>query len=126
MQTCFDLPRSRRLYALSCLGFWSACWCGLLFVGILAALVLHWPYLVILALPVFLFSQLAFIVQAFFFRCPLCGKLLFIQGWGPWHPARKRVLRGLGVASWVAVARDIVFHREFTCLHCGETCTVRV
>ena len=83
MQTCFDLPRSRRHYALSCLGFWSAYWCGLLFVGILAALVLHWPYLVILALPVFLFSQLAFIVLAFFFRCPLCGKLLFIQGWGP-------------------------------------------
>ena len=54
-----------------------------MFVGILAALVLHWPYLVILALPVFLFSQLAFIVLAFFFRCPLCGKLLFIQGWGP-------------------------------------------
>ena len=45
-----------------------------MFVGILAALVLHWPYLVILALPVFLFSQLAFIVLAFFFRCPVMRK----------------------------------------------------
>ena len=127
VHACFDLPRSRRLYVLSCLGVWSACWCGLLFVGMLAVLILRWPYLVVVALPVFFFSQLAFIVLAFFFRCPSCGKLLFIQGWGPWHPARNRVLIGfLGIASWVAVARDIVFHRKFTCIHCGETCAVGV
>src|SRR5205085_7997075 len=126
VHACFDLPRSRRLYALSCLGFWSACWCGLLFIGMVPAFVFGWPYLVIVALPIFLLSQLVFIVLAYFFRCPSCGKLLFIQGWGPWHPARKRVLADLGVASWIAVACDIAFHREFTCMHCGETCIVRV
>ena len=98
----------------------------MLFLGVIAPFVLRWPYLMMVALPVFFVSQLAFIVLAFFFRCPSCGKLLFIQGWGPWHPARKRVVIGfLGIASWVAVARDIVFHRRFTCLHCGETYTLR-
>ena len=47
--------------------------------------------------------------------------------WSPADaPGRKRALAGLSIASWVAVALEIVRRREFTCMHCGEICIVKV
>jgi len=47
--------------------------------------------------------------------------------WSPADaPGRKGVLAGPGIASWVAVALEIVRRREFTCMHCGEICIVKV
>jgi hypothetical protein len=49
---------------------------------------------------------------------------LLVQGFGPWHPARKMPLTG--IASWIVIAFEIARRREFTCLHCGERCTVKI
>jgi predicted RNA-binding Zn-ribbon protein involved in translation (DUF1610 family) len=119
-------PPSRGLYMLAWLGVWSTSWFAILCLGIIAIFAFRWPWLLMIALPTFLVSQIAFIALAFFFRCPSCGHFVFIQGWRPMHPARKRVLAGLGIASWIAVAVDIARNRQFTCMHCGERCTARV
>jgi hypothetical protein len=114
---------ARRLYAESWLIVWSSCWLALLFVGILVIFAFGWPWLVVIALPVFLISHLIAIVVAFRFRCPACHRRLLVQGFGPWHPARRILFPG--IASWIAVAFDIARHREFTWLHCRERSSVR-
>jgi hypothetical protein len=119
-----EQPVARSLYAESWLIVWSSCWLALLFVGIVAVFAFGWPWLLAIALPVFLISQLIAIAVAFRFRCPACDRRLLVQGFSTLHPARKVFLPG--VASWIAVAFDIARHRNFTCIHCGETCIVRV
>jgi len=119
-----EQPIARSLYVESWLIVWSSCWLAVLFVGVIAVLVFGWPWLVAVALPVFLFSQGIAIAFAFRFRCPVCDRRLLVQGFGPWHPARKILFPG--IASWIAVAFDIARHRKFTCLHCGEKCAVKV
>jgi hypothetical protein len=118
-----EQPIARSLYAESWLIVWSSCWLALLFVGIIAVFTFGWPWRLVIALPVFLVSQLIAIVVAFRFRCPACDRRLLVQGSSTLHPSAKALLPGL--ASWIAVAVDIVRHRDFTCMHCGERCIVR-
>ena len=117
-------PIARRLYAESWLIVWSSFWLAVVFVGIVAVLVSDWPWLVGVALPIFLVSQGVAMALAFRFRCPACHARLLVQGFRTLHPARKLLLPG--IASWIAVAFDIARHREFICMHCGEKCSVRV
>jgi hypothetical protein len=118
-----EQPTSRNLYAESWLIVWSSCWFAVSFLSMLAVLVFGWPWLVAIALPIFVISHAVAIAFAFRFRCPACGWRFFVQGFGPWHPARKIFFPG--IASWIAIAFDIAHHRRFTCLHCGETCTAK-
>jgi len=119
-----EQPIARSLYAESWLIVWSSFWLAVLFVGIIAALVFSWPWLVAIALPIFLVSQGIAIALAFRYRCPACHRRLLVQGFRTLHPVRNVLVPG--VASWVAVAFDIARHREFICMHCGEKCSVRV
>jgi hypothetical protein len=119
-----EQPIARSLYAESWLIVWSSCWLAVLFVGMIAVLFFGWPWLVIVPLPIFVISHGIAIAFAFRFRCPACDHRLLVQGFGPWHPARKILLPG--VASWIAVAFDIARPRECTCVHCGERFVVKV
>ena len=61
-----------------------------------------------------------------FLPLAIVSSLRLLQ-WSPADaPGRKGVLAGPGIASWVAVALEIVRRREFTCMHCGEICIVKV
>src|SRR5215831_8272943 len=71
-------------------------------------------------------NMFVFLPLAFSFRCPHCGGFVLVQDWRTLQPSRKRVLAPLGLASWVPVVFDIVLHHEFTCMHCGERCLVKV
>ncbi len=112
------------LYKTSWLAVWSLGWLVVLFAGMVAVLALHSAVVVAIALPVFLLSILVLLPLAFLFRCPSCRRRLLVQGWSSLHPSRKRL--PFGVASWLAVAFDITRHRKFTCMHCGEGCSVRI
>jgi len=119
-----EQPIARSLYAESWLIVWSSLWLAVLFVGIIAALVFGWPWLVVIALPIFLVSQGIAIAVAFRYRCPACHRRLLVQGFRTLYPVRNVLLPG--IASWIAVAFHIACHREFICMHCGEKCIVRV
>jgi len=119
-----EQPIARSLYAESWLIVWSSCWLAILFAGMVAVFVFGWPWLVAVALPVFVISQGIAIAFAFRFRCPACNRRLLVQGLEPWHSTRKILFPG--IASWIAVAFDIARHREFTCLHCGERCSLKI
>jgi DNA-directed RNA polymerase subunit RPC12/RpoP len=119
-----EQPISRSLYAESWLIVWSSCWLAVLFLGVIAVFAFGWPWVVAVALPVFVLSQAVAIAFAFRFRCPACHHRLLVQGFRTLHTARKILF--LGIASWIAVAFDIARHREFTCMHCGERCIVKV
>ena len=119
-----ERPMSRSLYAEAWLIVWSSCWLAVVFLGMIVVFVFGWPWLIVLALPIFVLSHAAAIAFAFHFRCPACQQRLLVQGFRSLHPARKRLL--LRFASWIAVAFDIARHREFTCMHCGEKCHVMV
>ena len=84
-----EQPIARSLYLESWLIVWSSFWLAVLFVGVIVVLVFRWPWLVAVALPVFLISQGVAMAFAFRFRCPACDRRLLVQGFGPWHPARK-------------------------------------
>ena len=118
-----EQPTSRSLYAESWLIVWSSCWLAACFLGMIAVLVFGWPWLVAVALPVFVISQGIAIAFAFRFRCPACDRRFLVQGFGPWHAARKIVFPG--IASWIGIAFDIARHKQFICLHCGEKCAVK-
>jgi hypothetical protein len=118
-----EQPTASRLYAESCIIVWSGCWFVLFFLGIVAAFMFHWVWLAFVALPIFVLSQTVAIALAFSFRCPACHQRLLVQGFRPLHPARKI---WIPIASWIAVAFDIAFRREFICMHCGEKCTVKI
>jgi hypothetical protein len=118
-----EQPASRNLYAESWLIVWSTCWFALSALGVVVVLVFGWPWLVAIALPVFLISQGIAIAFAFRFRCPACDRRFFVQGFGPWHPDRKILFPG--IASWIAIAFDIARHQRFICLHCGEKCAIK-
>ncbi len=83
---------ARRLYAESWLIVWSSFWLAVVFVGIVAVLVSGWPWLVWIALPIFLVSQGIAIALAFRFRCPASHARLLVQGLRTLHPARKLLL----------------------------------
>ena len=117
-------PLARRLYAASAIIVWASCWVALLFAGILLQFTFRWPWFAIVASAVFIISQPVALVLAFLFRCPACRRRLFVQGWRTLHPARRVLLPG--IASWIAVALDIVRSREFICMHCGQRCAVKV
>ena len=119
-----EQPIARSLYAESWLIVWSSFWLAVLFVGIIAALVFGWPWLAAIALPIFLVSQGLAIALALRFRCPACHRRLLVQGFRTLHSTRRVLFPG--IASWIAVAFDIARHREFTCMHCGERCVVKV
>jgi hypothetical protein len=119
-----EQPIARSLYVESWLIVWSSFCLAVLFVGIIAALGFSWPWLVTIALPIFLVSQGIAIALAFRYRCPACHRRLLVQGFRTWHPVRNVLVPG--VASWITVAFDIARHREFICMHCGEKCSVKV
>jgi hypothetical protein len=119
-----EQPIAHRLYAESWLLVWSTCWLAIAMLGMLLVLLFRWPWLAMIAFPIFLVSQAIAVVFAFWFRCPACHRRFFVQGWGPWHPARKILFPG--IASWIAIAFDIARYREFICLHCGEKCAVKI
>lgn len=111
------------LSAVSWLAVWSLGSLAVAFVGMLAAVIFHYPFIAAVALPILVLSVLLLLPIRFLFRCPSCGERILVQGSRSLHPARHRL--PFGIASWVAVALDIVRHREFTCVHCGARCTVK-
>ena len=115
--------QSSRLYPISWLGVWSLGWLTVAFVGMVAAMVFHYPLIAAVALPILLLSLLILLPLRYGLRCSSCGRRILVHGSGTLHPARTAI--PLGVASWVAVCLDIVRHREFTCLHCGVRCDVK-
>ena len=119
-------PRSHFLYLVAWLGVWSLCWFAVLLIGIVLVFSCHWVILFTVALCIFFINLLAFLPLAFSFRCPHCQGFVLVGNWRTLRPARKRVLAALGLASWVPVVFDIVLHHEFTCMHCGERCLVKV
>jgi hypothetical protein len=64
-----EQPIARSLYAESWLIVWSSWWRAILFAGMVAVFVFGWPWLVAVALPVFVISE--GIAIAFAFRVPL-------------------------------------------------------
>jgi hypothetical protein len=53
--------------------------------------------------------------------CPSCKRRFLLQTLGPKHPLARRIL---GMDYWATNAIDVIMHAEFTCMFCGEKCTV--
>jgi len=120
-------PRSHSLYALACLGVWSTYWVRPTFrrhdcrLRIRMAAARHHCSSSLRVKSGYLHRSCLFLPLPIVSALRLCSVVpVRLQ------PGRKRLLVGLGIASWVAVALDNVRRREFTCMHCGEKCIVKV
>jgi hypothetical protein len=79
-----ERPMSRSLYAEAWLIVWSSCWLAVVFLGMIVVFVFGWPWLIVLALPIFVLSHAAAIAFAFHFRCPACQSDCSCRVFGPY------------------------------------------
>jgi hypothetical protein len=54
-------------------------------------------------------------------RCPACNGFVLLQTSGPFHPAARRWIVG---GTYAPIVVDLLRHRRFTCMYCGEACRV--
>src|SRR6476619_7118314 len=101
-----DQSTSRLLYRVSVLIIFSLACLALAVVGVVIVLVFHRPRVVTLAFPMAIITQVVAIAVAFRFRCRSCHLRIFMQGFRTLHTDRERL--PLGIASWIAVAWQIV------------------
>lgn len=63
---------------------------------------------------------LLYLFTSFFSSCPACKRNIYAQSRSPdqLHPNRSRF--GKLVDGWQAIAVDVLLHRKFNCMNCGE------
>ncbi len=74
-----------------------------------------------IALIIFVVTVCCYLILALRLYCPSCKRRFLLQTLGPKHPLARKIL---GMDYWATNAIDVIMHAEFTCMFCGEKCTV--
>jgi hypothetical protein len=76
----------------------------------------------IITLVIFVVTVCCYLILALRLYCPSCKRRFLLQTLGPKYPLARRIL---GMDYWATNAIDVIMHAEFTCMFCGEKCTVK-